>query len=115
MLFRSPIEGVTSGLVAAGLRVPEDVEVVANVNYPLPGKPVMPFRLLGVNLREVLRHSIALLTRQRRGEAIPPRTVFPACWGNEAQPPPQPLTRRQRPGWRGFHTRRGDLEQHDAQ
>lgn len=77
------IEGVAAGLVAAGVRVPHDVEVIAHANFPSPVSPALPFRLLGCDLRAVLRQAMELIDRQRRGEAVAGVLRQPALWAAE--------------------------------
>lgn len=55
------VEGATAGLVDAGVRVPEDVEVVAHCNFPWPTPSAVPAKRLGFDVREVLRACLARL------------------------------------------------------
>jgi len=69
------VEHATAGLMAAGVRVPEDVDVVAHCNFPWPAPSAMPIKRLGYDAREVLRQCVSIIDMQRRGQ-IPPKQVF---------------------------------------
>ena len=74
------VEGVTAGLVAAGLRVPADLDIVAHANYPLAVSPVLSFHVLGYDLGAALRTGLDLIDCQRRGERVAGLTTLPAMW-----------------------------------
>lgn len=80
------IEGVTAGLVAAGIRVPADLEVVAQANYPLGTPPALPFHLLGNDLGGALRRAMDLIDRQRQGETVAGLTTLPPLWRQDWVP-----------------------------
>ena len=69
------VEHATAGLLAAGVRVPEDVDVVAHCNFPWPVPNAMPVKRLGYDARDVLRQCISVIDMQRRGQT-PPKQVF---------------------------------------
>lgn len=77
------VEHATAGLIAAGVRVPEDVEVVAHCNFPWPTPSVMPVKRLGYDARQVLGACIESIDRQRRGESVPPATKIAAWFEDE--------------------------------
>jgi len=74
------IEGAVEGLITAGARVSEEIDVVALANFPLHSEPVLPIRLLAYDQREVLRQAVELIDRQRRREKVPPVTKIPILW-----------------------------------
>jgi DNA-binding LacI/PurR family transcriptional regulator len=78
------IDGVSAGLVRAGAQVPEEVEVVARANFPVPAQPALPFRLLGYDMRDVLRRAVELIDRQRRGDETENEVRFPPVWRERA-------------------------------
>lgn len=80
------VEHGLAGLVAAGVRVPDDVEVVVHCNFPWPAASVLPVKRLGFDIRQVLRTCINLIDRQRRGEAVPGCTSVPAIFEEELKP-----------------------------
>lgn len=74
------VESATAGLVAAGVRVPQDIEVIAGGNFPHLTRAHVPVTWLGCDIREMVRDAIVLIDRKRRGEVIPervrPRNLF---------------------------------------
>ena len=60
-----------NGLADAGVRVPDDVEVVAHANFPDPTPGTMPLKRLGFDCTELLRLCIESLRAQRRGNTSP--------------------------------------------
>jgi DNA-binding LacI/PurR family transcriptional regulator len=79
------MDGVTAGLVSAGVRVPEDVEVVVRANFPPPSEPSLPFRMLGYDLREVLRRAVELIDLQRQEGSAPRVEDFLPVWREPVQ------------------------------
>ena len=81
----------TAGLVAAGVRAPTQVDVVAHCNFPVITPSVVPARRIGYDCRVILEHAFAVIDAQRRGEALPATSCVAACfeedfYGNR-QPP----------------------------
>lgn len=72
------VEQTALGVMAAGLRVPEEVTLVGHANFPLPPKPALPVTLFGFDSCELLRVCIDLIDRQRRGDSVPNRCVVAA-------------------------------------
>jgi len=77
------LEHAVAGLVAAGVRVPDDVEVVAHCNYPLDAPAGLPVRRLGFDCREILRRCVEVLDCQRLGREVPRTTLIPAVFEEE--------------------------------
>ncbi len=80
-----------AGLLAAHIRVPEDVQVVAHCNYPVRERPLLPFLRLGYDAAEVLRAGVDWVRRTRAdGAPGPDVRVLPRfSWeqaGDEAPP-----------------------------
>ena len=73
------------GLVAAGVRVPDQVDVVVHVNYPCASPAVLPVKRLGFDLDETLRLCVSDLARQSRGKPVAPFTAMPARFEEEIQ------------------------------
>lgn len=82
------VEAATGGVVAAGVRVPTDLEIVAHCNFPWPTPSVVPARRLGFDARLVLAACLNLLARQRAGEP-PTGTLVPAVFEDELDTVPQ--------------------------
>ncbi len=77
------VEAVSAGLVRAGVRVPEELEVVAHCNFPWPTSSVLPVKRLGFSARHVLRECISSIDAQSRGEGIKPTILIPAIFEEE--------------------------------
>jgi DNA-binding LacI/PurR family transcriptional regulator len=79
----SLVEDASAGLVRMGVRVPEDLEVVAHCNFPWPTPSVLPVKRLGFDARHVLRDCIRSIDSQHAGEKIGPPIVVPAVFEEE--------------------------------
>jgi hypothetical protein len=77
------VEYAMNGLVAAGVRVPQDLEIVAHCNFPWPVPSPLPCRRLGFDTRQVLRECIEIISRQHRGESVPASTSIEAVFEDE--------------------------------
>ena len=70
------VEQATLGMLDAGLKVPEDVLVVAHGNYPLLPKTHVPVTWFGFDIPMILRALIECLDKQCRGEIVEPFQVI---------------------------------------
>ncbi len=77
------VEHACAGLVAAGVRVPDDVTVVAQCNFPWPPPAVLPVRRLGFSVAQMLTACIDSINRQRLGEDVAPWVRIPAVFEDE--------------------------------
>jgi len=77
------VEHAMAGLLAAGVKVPDELEVVANCNFPAPVPSVLPVRHLGSDLRLVIKECLRVIEMQRRGETPPAKTRLPALFEDE--------------------------------
>ena len=77
------VERATAGLMAAGVRVPDDVDVVAHCNFPWPVPSAMPVKRLGYDAREVLKRCMSLIDEQRDGQLAPKHIVMDAVFEEE--------------------------------
>ena len=66
------------GLVAAGVRVPEDLHVVAMTNFPLLVPSAIPVTRIGFDIPSMLDLLVQRLEQVRRGEKPPETTYMPA-------------------------------------
>jgi DNA-binding LacI/PurR family transcriptional regulator len=82
------IEPVTAGLVAAGVRVPEDLEIVGHCNFHYPTPAHLPVTRLGYDTCQILRWSIESIDRQRSGQKEPVVINVPALFESEVSPVP---------------------------
>jgi len=77
------VEHATAGLVAAGVRVPEDVDVVAHCNFPWPVPSAVPVKRIGYDAREVLEQCIRVIDMQRQGQTPPKQVLVEAVFEEE--------------------------------
>jgi len=68
------VEDATAGLLASGVNVPAELEVVAHCNVPLLPKAQVPVRFLGFDSRRVMETCIEMIDRQRQGLEVPSMT-----------------------------------------
>jgi DNA-binding LacI/PurR family transcriptional regulator len=76
-------EHTMSGLIAAGVKVPEDVEVVCHANFPCQPPRVLPVRHLGFDISRALQLSVETIDRQRRGQSAAGVTKVTATFEEE--------------------------------
>lgn len=72
------VEDVTAGLLAAGVRVPDECDVVAHANFPDPPPARVPVWRLGYDMAEVLHTAMGYIDLVRRGGATPDRYTIVA-------------------------------------
>lgn len=80
------VEHAQAGLIAAGARVPDDVEVIEHCNFPWPRANVLATKRLGYDINALLRTCVDLIDRQRRGEEAPGFSTVPAVFEEEMPP-----------------------------
>ena len=78
-------EGACMGIVAAGLSVPGDIEVVTEHNFPLPVTTPLRVRRLGFDAHLILKKCMESIDMQRRGEQPPPLTLIPSIFEVEQE------------------------------
>jgi DNA-binding LacI/PurR family transcriptional regulator len=78
------VEHATAGLIAAGVKVPDDLDVVAHCNFPWPAPSVLPILRLGYDARALLKACIASIDEQRQGR-VPATAVIPAQFEDELE------------------------------
>lgn len=81
----SLVEHATTGLVDAGVRVPQELEVVAHCNYPHVTPSVVRAKRIGYDVREVLQACLDVIDRRRRGESVPPVVEIDPLFEEEVQ------------------------------
>jgi DNA-binding LacI/PurR family transcriptional regulator len=77
------LEHGTQGLLAAGVRVPDELDVVAHTNFPWPTPSAVPVRRLGFDVRRILAVSLDRIDQQRRNEQAPHMTTVRAAFEDE--------------------------------
>lgn len=84
------VEHSTAGLLAAGVRVPADIDVVAHCNFPWPVASVVPVLRLGFDACQVMATCLKTLEMQRGGETPPSYSPVSAMFENEINAPSRP-------------------------
>ncbi len=77
------VEHAVAGLLAAGVRVPDDLEVVTCCNFPSTTPSVMPIKRLGSDFRVLIKECFNAIEMQRRGEEPAPMKLIPAVFEEE--------------------------------
>lgn len=65
------VEHAAGGIMAAGVAVPGDIELVGHCNFPWATPSVLPVKRLGYDAKDVLRACVDSIDAQRRGETVP--------------------------------------------
>ena len=79
------IEHAVAGLLAAGVRVPRDLQVIADCNYPSPVQSPLPITMLGLDCRQLIKKCLEVLEQQNRGEKPPKWTGIPVLFEDEVE------------------------------
>ena len=79
------VDDAIAGLVAEGIKVPDDLEVVAHCNFPWPPVKTLPIKRLGLDVTALLRCGIDLIDRKRAGKKIPAIVHIDAVWEDDAE------------------------------
>ncbi len=77
------VEEAVAGLISAGVKAPDDIEVVAHANFPSRLQLGMSVKRLGFDARVLLRKALDLLAMQRRKEAVPGKVLISSCFEEE--------------------------------
>ena len=72
------VEAATAGLVDAGVRVPDDLTVVAHANFPLPTRSYVKAKRLGFDCVRLIHLAVDSIDAQRRGLPHPQFISVPA-------------------------------------
>lgn len=73
------VEHATRGLLDAGVRVPQELTVVAHANFPWPPTAATPVTYLGYDIGRLLDTCLDVLDAQRHGRSVPPHLGIPPC------------------------------------
>ncbi|MBA3700015.1 MAG: substrate-binding domain-containing protein [Planctomycetes bacterium] len=79
------VEQVSAGLHQLGLRVPDDLDVIAHANFPLAAPTALPFTRLGFDIPQVFTLAMDLLQRQQRRAGVPRVTVVHPRFADESE------------------------------
>ncbi len=77
------VDHAIAGLLSAGTKLPQDLEVVAHHNFPLPIPAALPIKRLGFDCRTLMNRCLELIEMQRAGETPPPLSLIPAQFAEE--------------------------------
>jgi len=80
------VPSATAGIAATGLRVPDDVDVVAHTNFPWPTQSAVPVVRVGTDTRRLVITAVDLIETMRSGEEVPEVVEIQACFEEEALP-----------------------------
>ncbi len=83
------VEDVVIGLIEAGVRVPEQLTVVAHCNFPRDTTDALPLVRLGFDCRELLARSIEAIDQQRQGVAPAERMLVAAVRESDLRSDPE--------------------------
>ena len=68
------VEAATRGILESGVNVPQDMDVVAHANFPLPTPSMVPAKRIGFDMRQILSSGIGWIDAARRGDR-PPKSM----------------------------------------
>ncbi len=77
------VEASVTGLLTAGVKVPDELEIVSHENYPYPVDSVLPMRRLGFDWQTGMKEAINLIQMQNEGRTLPKQVMLPACFDDE--------------------------------
>jgi len=77
------VEYATAGILDAGVRVPDEVEVVVHCNFPWPVPSIVPVRRIGFDARQLITACVRSIDQQRATGTIPPPVAIPAQFEDE--------------------------------
>ena len=86
------VPAVILGLLDAGIRVPEDISVVAHCNFPGPTPSLLPVTHLGYDSRQLLHLLMESIDLQIQGGTPPPVTMLPAVFADNDAEAPEPFS-----------------------
>lgn len=70
------VEQIIAGLLDAGVRAPQDLDLVSHGNFPWMLPTVMPLHRIGYHAVQTLEACLDLIDRQRAGESVPVMTLI---------------------------------------
>jgi len=84
------VADAVAGVIAAGVRVPQDLEIVSHANFPQPVPTSVPTTRLGFDCRTIMRLCFETIAARRRGREVPRETRVPALFEEELGEPDAP-------------------------
>jgi DNA-binding LacI/PurR family transcriptional regulator len=77
------VPATTAGLAESGVRVPEEIDVVAHCNFPWATAGQVPIRRVGFDVRSILSLCLGYVYQLRHGQKVPRTTVVKALFDHE--------------------------------
>lgn len=77
------IEAAVAGLMTAGVKVPDDLQIVSKCNYPLLQHAPLPITMLGMDCRAALRTCLNVIDELNHGRTPPKYIPLPAMFEDE--------------------------------
>ena len=77
------VEHASTGVIKAGLRTPDDLELVGHCNFPWPAASVLPLKRLGFDAADVIRRCLEIMDMQRQGKSPPEVSVVKPLFDDE--------------------------------
>lgn len=78
-------EYALAGLLAAGVSIPDDLEVVTHCNFPWPAPSTARVQRLGFSARQVLVTALSHIDALKKGLSVPEVTPIAACFEHELE------------------------------
>jgi DNA-binding LacI/PurR family transcriptional regulator len=63
------VQYVSAGLVATGVKVGDEMEMIAHCNWPWPPSSVLPMVRIGFDVRQILQRAMNMISDQQAGRA----------------------------------------------
>jgi len=69
----------TAGIAMSGVKVPDELTIVAHTNFPYPTHSEVPVIRAGTDVRLLMKTAVETIEALRRGEPVPDDNVLPPC------------------------------------
>ena len=73
----------TAGLLASGVRIPDELDVVAHTNMPWPTDSMVPVQRVCFDVHRLLETCIEIIAAQHDGKPVPELTMLPPVMQDE--------------------------------
>ncbi len=74
-------EHVARGIIAAGIRVPEDLKIISHCNWSMPPERFVPMELIGFDSRQIISEGIRMIKDFHDGRKIASISLKPLLGG----------------------------------
>ncbi|MEM6551947.1 MAG: GntR family transcriptional regulator [Planctomycetota bacterium] len=81
------VESALAGVLASGVSMPNDLQVVAHCNWPIETRTRLPITRLGFDAAAVLRTAMQHVEALRHDQPVPDATPVPAVFEDQASAP----------------------------